>query len=167
VGGGARSDWQALVDESTGGTYYFNSVTQETSWTNPNLTADDPAAWQEVADPTSGAVYYYNTVSTETSWEKPAVLGGPASASAPSSAAAPAALSVAAPAAPPSFPASAGAHSPRKVCVPTCVSARVCVFAWLEHCAGVCLSRAWAGVRARARLCSINCRDGLLVSACS
>ena len=58
-----RSDWEELVDEASGGKYYYNKVTQETSWTNPNLSADDAAAWQEAVDEGSGQTYYYNCVS--------------------------------------------------------------------------------------------------------
>ena len=76
------------MDESTGGKYYYNSVTQETSWTNPNLSADDPAAWQEAVDESSGQTYYYNCVSQVTSWDRPAVLDKPVTAAAPTTKAA-------------------------------------------------------------------------------
>jgi hypothetical protein len=112
-----RSDWQTLVDESTGNTYYFNPVTQETSWTNPNLTANDAAAWQTLVDAGSGATYYYNTVSGETSWDLPAALAASAAAGASpaaapaASAAAPAAVAAAAPRAPVSSVPAAGSGS--------------------------------------------------------
>lgn len=69
------SDWTEVVDPSSGSTYYYNTVTQETSWTNPNAPAEDASAgWTEVTDPSSGAKYYYNTITQETSWDQPAGL---------------------------------------------------------------------------------------------
>jgi hypothetical protein len=88
------SDWQQVVDPSSGQTYYYNPVTQETSWDDPNAVVSDAgAAWQEVVDPTSGEKYYYNSVTQETSWDRPAAMG-------PATAAVPTPSKVSAPAAP-------------------------------------------------------------------
>ena len=55
--------------------YFYNTATQETSWTDPrkmSVCGDDGASdWQEVTDPASGRVYFYNTATKETSWEDP------------------------------------------------------------------------------------------------
>eukprot|EP01029_Cantina_marsupialis_P028637 TRINITY_DN777802_c0_g1_i1.p1 TRINITY_DN777802_c0_g1~~TRINITY_DN777802_c0_g1_i1.p1 ORF type:complete len:272 (+),score=80.56 TRINITY_DN777802_c0_g1_i1:81-896(+) len=62
-------DWERIVDE-VGDVYYYNSKTQETSWTNPDL-----GDWQEiVAD--DGDVYYYNPKTGETEWTLPENAAG-------------------------------------------------------------------------------------------
>ena len=35
AGGAGRSDWQAVKDESTGDHYWWNTVTNETTWDKP------------------------------------------------------------------------------------------------------------------------------------
>eukprot|EP00538_Stauroneis_constricta_P000509 CAMPEP_0119553754 /NCGR_PEP_ID=MMETSP1352-20130426/6427_1 /TAXON_ID=265584 /ORGANISM="Stauroneis constricta, Strain CCMP1120" /LENGTH=984 /DNA_ID=CAMNT_0007600219 /DNA_START=188 /DNA_END=3142 /DNA_ORIENTATION=+ len=90
--GALPEGWMETQDPSSGATYYFNSVTNETSWERPAATpsaatnAQDSAApqeqeqapapaqqeWMETQDPATGNTYYFNTVTNETSWERPA-----------------------------------------------------------------------------------------------
>eukprot|EP01031_Cornospumella_fuschlensis_P029760 gene29760-35935_t len=75
--------WDAVLDESSQQTYYYNTDTGEVSWDLPEGvviskdTADNqpPVAqitsWREVVDESSGATYYYNEATGDTSWEKP------------------------------------------------------------------------------------------------
>eukprot|EP00903_Cladosiphon_okamuranus_P009886 g9390.t1 len=95
-------EWVEYWDESAGASYFFNTVTQEASWTNPHESApggggagtggaagvegggsgpetlsqpeDGRAKWTECIDEASGATYYYNVVTGEAVWEKPAEL---------------------------------------------------------------------------------------------
>lgn len=78
-------NWVETYDPSSGQPYYYNSVTQETSWEKPLATASSaapvangtdtstalPDGWTEHVDPSSGHPYYYNTNTQETSWERP------------------------------------------------------------------------------------------------
>ena len=77
-------DWVETTDPTSGKTYYFNSKTNETSWTKPNSSTvveesattaqhnvDGDNDWSETIDPSSGKTYYYNNKTGETSWEKP------------------------------------------------------------------------------------------------
>jgi hypothetical protein len=77
------SDWKATVDPSSGRTYYYNKVTQVTSWDVPegfnekgDSTADDAANWKATVDPASGRTYYYNKVTQVTAWDAPACMQG-------------------------------------------------------------------------------------------
>jgi hypothetical protein len=50
---GAGSEWTAYVDPSSGSTYYYNSATQETSWTIPttaDLAGEPPVTEKQQAD---------------------------------------------------------------------------------------------------------------------
>lgn len=58
--------WQELQDEN-GTTYYYNEVTDESSWEFPIHLSE---GWQELQDE-NGTTYYYNKSTGETSWEKP------------------------------------------------------------------------------------------------
>ncbi|CAJ1953390.1 unnamed protein product [Cylindrotheca closterium] len=76
---GETSDWVETTDPSSGQVYYYNTVTQETSWEDPRAKAPDESTstesdWVETEDPSSGKMYYYNKVTHETSWEKPLEL---------------------------------------------------------------------------------------------
>ena len=73
----ASTDWQECYDDQ-GNLYYYNAVTNETSWEKPaDLLSGGATDWQECYDE-QGNLYYYNAVTNETSWEKPA-SSGPAS----------------------------------------------------------------------------------------
>lgn len=96
----AVGQWREVRDPNTGRTYYYNTVTHETRWTNPEdpapqeeqaAAAPNPAPepeqaqepepaleqeqphdeWIEVYDPNSGRVYYYNPRTKATSWTRP------------------------------------------------------------------------------------------------
>lgn len=58
--------WEVAQDDQ-GRSYYYNTETQETSWTNPD------AAWQVYTND-DGREYYYNDVTQETTWERPLAL---------------------------------------------------------------------------------------------
>lgn len=60
--------WQALQDDE-GRTYYYNSESQETSWTLP----EGEVVWT-VYTTDEGKDYYYNEATGETTWDKPEVL---------------------------------------------------------------------------------------------
>ncbi|EQC32386.1 hypothetical protein SDRG_10131 [Saprolegnia diclina VS20] len=92
----AQDEWVECVDETSGYTYYYNTVTAETRWDCPTempLLTDsnndsapvekvgtgskgdgDPATgdWVECWDETHSAFYYVHSVTGETSWEAPA-----------------------------------------------------------------------------------------------
>jgi hypothetical protein len=68
--------WEAVKDESSGRTYYFNSATNETSWEVPPGFFSPgegplPANWSGVVDEATGSLYYFNSASNETSWTRP------------------------------------------------------------------------------------------------
>lgn len=68
----ASSDnWVETVDPTSGQIYYYNTITNETSWTKPSTEAALPENWVETLDPSSGRAYFYNSVTQETSWERP------------------------------------------------------------------------------------------------
>lgn len=83
--------WVAVPDPSSGKTYYYNELTNETSWDKPasdvNTSAVDDlknaasSAWVEATVEGTGQVYYYNTETGETSWDKPAAMSSPPSLS--------------------------------------------------------------------------------------
>eukprot|EP00291_Cryptomonas_curvata_P002785 CAMPEP_0172190664 /NCGR_PEP_ID=MMETSP1050-20130122/23245_1 /TAXON_ID=233186 /ORGANISM="Cryptomonas curvata, Strain CCAP979/52" /LENGTH=128 /DNA_ID=CAMNT_0012865575 /DNA_START=238 /DNA_END=620 /DNA_ORIENTATION=- len=55
---GAGSEWTAFVDPASGSTYYYNSATQETSWTLPeaaDLAGGLPVAEKQQADGAAAA----------------------------------------------------------------------------------------------------------------
>jgi hypothetical protein len=52
--------------------YYYNTVTRETSWTDPRGGAGTTdGEWKERSDPQTNKIYYFNTATRETSWTKP------------------------------------------------------------------------------------------------
>lgn len=62
--------WEKVTDDE-GNEYYYNSETQETSWTNPEV---DQSDWQEFSTE-DGQKYYYNVKTEETTWDKPEGFG--------------------------------------------------------------------------------------------
>lgn len=71
------SVWEALTDDQ-GQTYYYNSATQETSWTLPENEAPETPKNSWIAYTTDdGTEYYYNEATQETTWDKPADYGEP------------------------------------------------------------------------------------------
>lgn len=58
--------WHEAVDAGTGRTYFWNSLTGETSWIRPSATAL-PEGWAEAQDG-EGKVYYYHTTTGEVRW---------------------------------------------------------------------------------------------------
>jgi len=87
--GVASSAWTKHVDPNSKATYYYNSVTKESSWVEPvgfvEQVADQSLAsaasqtgsgangspWTACTDPTSGHQYYYNSITKESRWERP------------------------------------------------------------------------------------------------
>lgn len=59
--------WEQVKDDQ-GRVYYYNSVTQETSWENPE--ASNSLAWKTYTTD-DGKEYYYNETTGETTWDKP------------------------------------------------------------------------------------------------
>lgn len=77
-------DWHRKKDPGTGGYYYANARTLQSSWTVPPEWEEPPLpagkvgarltvenSWTEVTDATTGRLYYVNTMTMESSWEKP------------------------------------------------------------------------------------------------
>lgn len=62
------ANWQEVQDDQ-GRIYYYNSVTQETSWENPEALLS--LSWKEYKTE-DGKEYYHNEVTGETTWERPA-----------------------------------------------------------------------------------------------
>ena len=63
-----RGDWQTLVDPRSNREYYVNTLTKQTTWTNPN--ALQTKEWVQYAD-SKGRYYYMNKVTRLSSWTKP------------------------------------------------------------------------------------------------
>jgi transgelin len=73
---GLPDGWEELKTDD-GETYYYNSITDETSWEKPSGGASAsapsgglPEGWQELKTD-DGETYYYNSITDETSWERP------------------------------------------------------------------------------------------------
>lgn len=69
------SDWEKLTTED-GQVYYYNSKTEETSWTLPEnieISNGTTSKWEEYKTD-DGRTYYYNESTGETTWDKPAEL---------------------------------------------------------------------------------------------
>jgi hypothetical protein len=68
----AQSDWEQIRTES-GDVYYFNRVTEESSWTDPNEAAPTPSGggpnppWETMAAD-DGTPYYYNNETGVSVW---------------------------------------------------------------------------------------------------
>ena len=80
------NDWVFLTDETTGQSYWANTVTRETSWSQPEaLRCVEGAAveeeevqfvklsngWYRYEDDETGRPYYYHMDSQETRWTMP------------------------------------------------------------------------------------------------
>lgn len=83
--------WEIAVDPTSGCTYYYCSVTGQSSWDKPDeaagaivvasqdrslstATTDGKKMWETAVDPASGCSYYYCSATGESSWEKPKEL---------------------------------------------------------------------------------------------
>jgi hypothetical protein len=79
-GGG---EWKAVVDPSSGNTYWYNKKTRETTWTDPTQATDGTSApgsgdvggsggggsdWEERTDEESGHKYYYSAKDRRSTW---------------------------------------------------------------------------------------------------
>ena len=92
-------DWEAIVEDESGDTFYYNPKTGETQWDKPvrrdddgqksvparsaktprgfransGFTADDgiPEPWEAVVEVESGDTYYYNKKTQEVTWDLP------------------------------------------------------------------------------------------------
>ena len=71
--------WQ-YVTENTPNPYYWNSETNETSWTAPQ---EQKSAWQKVTDENTGREYYWNAATGEVKWTNPEEASAPAPAPTP------------------------------------------------------------------------------------
>lgn len=81
--------WEQAADPATGRPYFFNRMTNETSWTPPAAPAPAPgvggygapefvgggstlpAGWEQTTDPASGRTYFFNRATGATSWTPP------------------------------------------------------------------------------------------------
>ena len=57
-------------DTNDGATYWWNSVTGESQWTDPH--ADPATQWEENIDEKSGRTYWWNRITHESRWTDPA-----------------------------------------------------------------------------------------------
>jgi hypothetical protein len=72
--------WTETMDPSSGQSYYYNAITQETSWEKPQPVIEAaalPEGWSEVMDPSTGRPYFYNSQTQDTSWERPVASASP------------------------------------------------------------------------------------------
>ena len=71
----ARGAWKPIVDENSGRTYYYNTVTGESRWTDPNEAPKDAeqkkkSMWKQIIDEITGRIMFYNAKTMEkTSWQ--------------------------------------------------------------------------------------------------
>jgi len=61
-------EWQTLLDPRSNREYYVNTLTKQTTWTNPS--ALQTKEWVQYAD-SKGRYYYMNKVTRMSSWSKP------------------------------------------------------------------------------------------------
>ena len=67
--------WESYVDETSGGTYYYNILTGQSVWNLEETQTEEPPEfkdeiWESYFDE-NGYEYYYNCITGETSWELP------------------------------------------------------------------------------------------------
>lgn len=68
-------EWRAIVDKTSGDTYYYNRETKVTQWHSPCAKPSMlPAGWRAIVDKNSGQIYYHNKKLNKTQWEKPNVV---------------------------------------------------------------------------------------------
>jgi len=71
-----RSPWEESFDPDTGQIYYFNTVSGESRWDNPESALVTTSAgiggggeqWESLYDPISGQQYFYNSETNESKW---------------------------------------------------------------------------------------------------
>lgn len=61
--------WEQHVDDESGNVYFYNTLTQETTWQHPASTLT--TGWSRHTDPETGSTFYYNASTDVTSWELP------------------------------------------------------------------------------------------------
>ena len=61
--------WEQHADPESGGMFYYNTETEETSWSHPFEKLPD--GWSKHIDPESGETFYYHEETEETSWTLP------------------------------------------------------------------------------------------------
>jgi hypothetical protein len=67
--------WTEMFDSATRNTYFYNTETGETSWSDPRHTTNSSSQpWTKRKDPASGKTYYHNSATNETSWTHPQAL---------------------------------------------------------------------------------------------
>jgi WW domain len=67
-------NWQEGYDPNHQRLYYWNRVTNESSWTKPEHIPETdqlPADWVEIYDKNHNRNYYFNRVTKESSWDRP------------------------------------------------------------------------------------------------
>ncbi|XP_041029390.1 rho GTPase-activating protein 27-like isoform X1 [Carcharodon carcharias] len=80
-------EWEMHTDQATGQPFYYNVVTEETTWDSPfdssdkkepqsphsrtSSTSSPFVGWESHLDEVSGQPYYYNPVTGETTWDPP------------------------------------------------------------------------------------------------
>ena len=67
---GLPPNWREVIDPKSGETYYFNVVTQKSTWTRPRA-KDNASPWSKRYDPISGNYYYYDERTGNSQWEVP------------------------------------------------------------------------------------------------
>ena len=85
-----KGEWEAMVDDATGKTYYHNELADLVSWELPSSAAgqemnigeqnheaaddlqESAGTWEAVLDDATGKTYYHNEMADMVSWEVPA-----------------------------------------------------------------------------------------------
>ena len=63
--------WQPTIDEESGDTYYYNTVTGESTWTKPSDFPSHTAVWKKTFDPQYKQYYFFNSEDGTCSWTAP------------------------------------------------------------------------------------------------